>query len=233
MNTIYKREMSSFFKSPIAYVIIAVYLFVFGYFSMSYNFAGGSVYIGMTLQTMTSILPIIIPIITMKLLAEEKRNGTEVLLRTSPISMWEVVLGKFFAAYTLFALMNAATLIHVFLMSAYAPLPVAETVGAYLGYMLQGLLFVAVGIFASSITESQIIAAIVGVVILFSTTGLYSIGSLVGGWFGNAIMWISPLTKYAEFANGMINFASIVFYVSFAAVMLLVTESNMERKRWN
>ena len=99
--------------------------------------------------------------------------------------------------------------------------------------MLQGLLFVAVGIFASSLTESQIIAAIVGVVILFSTTGLYSIGSLIGGWLGNAIMWISPLTKYAEFANGILNFASVVFYVSFAAIMLLVTESNMERKRWN
>ena len=233
MNTIYKREMSSFFKSPIAYVVIAVYLFVFGYFSMSYNFAGGSVYIGTTLQTMTSILPIIIPIITMKLIADEKRNGTEVLLRTSPISMWEVVLGKFFAAYTLFVIMNAATLIHVFLMAAYAPLPIAETIGAYLGYMLQGLLCVAVGIFASSLTESQIIAAIVGVVILFSTTGLYSIGSLIGGWLGNAIMWISPLTKYAEFANGILNFASVVFYVSFAAIMLLVTESNMERKRWN
>ena len=118
-------------------------------------------------------------------------------------------------------------------MAAYAPLPIAETIGAYLGYMLQGLLFVAVGIFASSLTESQIIAAIVGVVILFSTTGLYSIGSLIGGWLGNAIMWISPLTKYAEFANGILNFASVVFYVSFAAIMLLVTESNMERKRWN
>ena len=233
MGTIYKREMNSFFKSPLAYVIIAVYLFFFGYWTLRNNFVSGSVYIGQTLQTITSLLPIFIPILTMKLLAEEKKNGTEVLLRTSPVSSWDIVLGKYFAAYTLFAIMTAITVIHIIIMSFFQTIPFAETVGAYLGFLLQGLVFVSVGLFASSLTENQIIAAVVGVVMLFSMTYLYYIGSLVGGTIGAALMWISPLTKFTEFANGILNFSSVIFYLSFAAVMLLVTESNMERKRWS
>ena len=111
--------------------------------------------------------------------------------------------------------------------------PLAETIGAYIGFLLMGAVFVSIGLFTSSLTENQIVAAISGIVICLVTYLMESLGSIVGGFLGVIFVWISPLAKYTDFASGLLDFSSIIFYISFAAVMIFVTTMNMERKRWN
>lgn len=233
MNTIYKRELSAFFRSPVAYTVIGMFMVMAGLFFWIYNVLSGSVYFGDTLNSISLFLIFFSPILTMRLLAEERKNGTEVLLRTSPVSLWSIVLGKFLAAYTVFAIMVALTLLYPILMSFFGTVPFAVTFGAYVGFLLVGAVFVAIGIFTSSVTENQVVAAVSGIVALLIMYFMQSIGATIGGVLGTILMWISPLSRFSEFASGIMNFASVIFYISFTGVMLLITVMNLERKRWS
>ena len=233
MKTIFKREFAAFFRSPVAYTVMGMFMVITGLFFWIYNILSGSVYFGTTLNAISMFLIFFAPIITMRLLAEERRNGTEVLLRTSPVSMWGIVLGKYMAGYCVFAIMVGLTILYPIIMSLFSPLPIAVTVGSYIGFLLVGAVFVAIGLFTSSLTENQVVAAVSGIVILLIMYFVSSIGATVGGWLGTALMWMSPLSKFNEFAAGIVNFSSVIFYLSFTGVMLLVTVMNLERKRWN
>ena len=233
MKTIFKRELSAYFRSPVAYVVIGLFVLVTGLFFWLYNILSGGVYFGTTLNSAVLFLVVFAPVLTMKLFADEKRNGTEVLLRTAPVSMLRIVLGKFLAAYAVFAIMTAITVVFPVIMAFYAKVPLPETIGAYVGFLLVGGVFISIGLFTSSITESQIVAAITGIVISLFTYFVSSIGVTLGGWFGSALAWLSPLDRFTDFASGIMNFGSVIFYLSFTAVMLFVTYTNLERRRWN
>ena len=233
MKTIFKREMSAYFRSPVAYVVIGLFVSVTGLFFWMYNILSGSVYFGGTLNSSVLFLTIFCPVLTMRLFADEKRNGTEVLLRTAPVSMWSIVLGKFLAAYCVFAIMTGITIIFPIVISFYAKVPFAETLTAYIGFLLIGAVFIAIGLFASALTESQVVAALVGIVISLATYFMSYIGTTVGGKFGSALAWLSPLDKFADFSSGILNFATCIFYISFAGVMIFITYSHLERKRWS
>ena len=232
MKTIFKRDFAAYFRSPVAYAVIAAFLVMCGVFFSRYNLYYGYVYFSYVLNNVSIILMVLIPVITMRLFADEKRNGTEVLLRTSPVSMWSV-LGKFLAGYCVFAIMIGATVLYPLIISLYAKIPFSETLGAYVGYLLVGAVFVAIGLFASSLTENQVTAAVIAMIILLSLYFLPSLATTTGGWIGSAIQWIAPLSRYSEFTTGIFNFSSVIFYISFTGVMLFVTVMNLERKRWN
>ncbi len=233
MKTIFKRDFAAYFRSPVAYAVIAAFLVMCGVFFSRYNLYYGYVYFSYGLNNVSIILMVLIPVITMRLFADEKRNGTEVLLRTSPVSMWSVVLGKFLAGYCVFAIMIGATVLYPIIISLYAQIPFSETLGAYIGYLLVGAVFVAIGLFASSLTENQVTAAVIGMIILLALYFLPSLATTTGGWIGSAIQWIAPLSRYSEFTTGIFNFSSVIFYISFTGVMLFATVMNLERKRWN
>ncbi len=235
MKTILKREFSAFFRSPVAYVVIGMFIVITGLFFWLYNIRAGYAYFGVTLNSISLFLIFFAPIITMKLFAEEKKNGTEVLLRTAPVSMWGVVLGKFLAAYSVFLIMVGITVLFPVLMSFFivGTFPLAETIGAYVGFILMGAVFISIGLFTSSLTENQIVAAISGIVICLITYLMESLGSTVGGTLGVILVWLSPLGKFTDFASGLLDFSSVIFYISFTAIMIFVTSMNMERKRWN
>lgn len=119
------------------------------------------------------------------------------------------------------------------LMSFFGTVPFAVTFGAYVGFLLVGAVFVAIGIFTSSLTENQVVAAVSGIVALLIMYFMQSIGATIGGVLGTILMWASPLSRFSEFASGIMNFASVIFYISFTGVMLLITVMNLERKRWS
>ena len=106
-------------------------------------------------------------------------------------------------------------------------------IGAYVAFLLVGAVFVSIGLFTSSLTENQIVAAVSGIVLSLVTYLMSSLGSTIGGKLGTILIWLSPLEKFKEFASGIMNFASLIFYICFAAVMIFVTAMNLERKRWN
>lgn len=173
----------------------------------------------------------------MKLLSEEKKNGTEVLLRTSPVSMWKVVLGKYFASVVVFAVMVAETVICPVIMTFYVNdggvFPLSMTVGGYIGFFLLGIAYLAIGTLASSVTESQPVAAVLGVIILLGISFIENIGNQIQGTLGSILVWISLSSRYDDFATGLFNLTSVFYYLSFTAVILFVTIVNIERKRWN
>lgn len=233
MRTIYKREIAAFFRSPIAYSVIGFFMVLTGLFFWIYNIIIGNTEFSSTLSSLSMFLIFLSPVITMKLLADEKRNGTEVLLRTSPISIWQIIVGKYLAALTVFSVMIVLSFVYPITISILGKVPVAMTVGGYIGFFVMGASFLAVGIFTSSITENQIVAAVSGIVILLCMWFLQSIGASIGGALGDALRWISLLTRYNDFAYGAFNVASLIFYISFTVIMLFVTIMNYERKRWN
>lgn len=234
MGTIYKREMNAYFRSPVAYTIIALFMLMVGLFFWVRNLLYASTDFSGALSMTSTYLTFLMPTLTMKLLSDERRNGTEVLLRTSPTPMWKVVVGKYFAALTLYAIMVALTSIYPIIMTFLSDngVPAAKTFGGYAGFFLLGATYLAISLFASSFTESQVVAAISGIVVLLVLYYMQSIGATIGGTFGSILQWLSPLKRYSDFSLGGFNFASLIFYLSFSGMMVYLSVLNVERRRW-
>ena len=234
MRTVYKREMGAYFRSPVAYTIIAVFMLMVGLFFWVRNLLYASTDFSGALSMTSTYLTFMMPILTMKLLADERRSGAEVLLRTSPVPMWKIVVGKYFAALTLYAIMVALTAIYPIIMTFLSEngVPVGKTFGGYVGFFLLGATYLAISLFASSFTESQVVAAVSGIVALLVLYYLQSIGATIGGTFGSILQWLSPLKRYSDFSLGGFNIASLVFYITFSGMMVFMSVLNVERRRW-
>lgn len=237
MITIFKREVSSYYRSPIAYCIIGFFMVIVGLYFWIQNILNCDPLFSSTLSSIGMFLTFVIPVITMKLLADEKKNGTEVLLRTAPIKMGQVVVGKYMAAFTVFMSMVGLTLIFpiilTFIVEGATASAFGQEFGAYVGFILLGASYLAVSLFTSSFMESQTAAAVSGIVSLLVLYFMQSIGATVGGTLGAILRWFSPLARYSDFTVGSFNFASLIYYISFTALFLYATVINLERKRWS
>ena len=160
MTAIYKKEMRAYFTQMIGYVFLAFLLLLFGLWFTFYNVYGTNGNFQIVLSNVTVFFFILIPVLTMRLFSEEARQKTDQLLFTSPLSVASIVLGKYFAALSLFLLGVAVTVILPFLLRNYGDLPVSQITGAYLGFILLGAACIAIGVFISVLTENQLIAAV-------------------------------------------------------------------------
>ena len=237
MEAVFKRELQSYFKSPVAYFVIAFFGALTGLYFWNINLYNGSIEFTMTLASLTTFLIFFIPVITMKLFADDKKNGTEVLLRTAHVPTWKIVLGKYLASVVVFGCMCLETMICPIIMTFFVNdggvFPLAMTVGGYAGFFMLGLAYLAVGTFASSVTDSQPIAAVLGVIILIAITFVQTIGETIKGWLGRVLIWISLSSRYDDFASGIFSVSSVFFYLTFTLLVLFFTSVNIERKRWN
>ncbi|MGI6561898.1 MAG: ABC transporter permease [Clostridia bacterium] len=232
MWAVYRKELNSYFHSPIAYVLIGFFVLLTAIFFYPYVMA---LYGDFTpvLSTMGFILLFIVPILTMRILAEDRKNGTEVLLLTSPTSLPKIILGKFFAAYTVFFVMTAITFVFPIILSFYGGPITPQVVGAYFGFLLLGAAFIAFGVFSSSLTENQIIAAVIGFVGLLIMWLADALAPVVGGFLGKVLGWLSLLTRYNDFYNGILGLGPVVYYLSFTGVFIFLTVRVIERRRWS
>lgn len=233
MYTIYKRELKSFFYSPIAYSVIGFFVMATAILFFIGNIATENPIFSSVLLNVSFLLIFIIPILTMKLLAEERKNGTEVLIRTSTVSITGIVYGKFLAAFTVFSIMTGITLIFPLIMMTRGNIPIATTLGSYVAFLLLGASFISIGLLMSSITENQIVAAITGFVILLMMFLMQAMASFVNGFLAQALNWISLIARFNDFTQGIFNLTSLIFYVSFTIVILFITTMNIERRRWS
>ncbi len=233
MLAILRRDLRSYFNSPIAYVLIGLFMIILGLFFNSGLSSGGSDFMGSFVSNMSFLLLFIVPIMTMRVFSEDKRNGTEVLLLTSPARVTEVVVGKFLASFCVFLIMTAVTLVFPIIVIIFGGPDIPLIFSAYLGYILYGAVYVAIGVFASSITENQIVAAIISFVTLFAMTALDFVASFLSGFPAKALTWLSLNERYSDFGSGIIDLTSVVFMISFAAVFVFLTVRVIERKRWS
>jgi ABC-2 type transport system permease protein len=232
--TIAMKELKSYFVSPIAYVIIAFWLLATGLFFYLILVNVRTASLQELFGTVTVLLLLIGPALTMRLLSEEQRTGSLELLMTAPIRDWEVVLGKFLAAVLLFIAMMALTLIYPILMQLFGGTPDWGPIfSGYLGLLLFASSFLAIGLFASALSDNQMLAAVIAFVVLLI---LWMIGQLGTGVGGNLAGWLQALSVTDHFNNsfprGVIDFTDVLFYLLIIGVSLWTTIQIMEAKRW-
>lgn len=232
MFSILKKEFRSYFTSPTAYVMIGLFVFISSIIFYM-NLASGTAEYNFNLSYMSLILVLVVPILTMKILADERKSGTEVLLITSPASLTSIVVGKYLAAFGVFLVMTAITFIYPIILAVLGEPSISEIVGGYVGFILLGAAFIAFGIFASSLTESQIIAAIVSVVGLLLMWLLQGIAPSLGGIWSKILSWFSLYSRTEDFFAGILSLGPVVYYLSFSAVFVFLTIRVIEKRRWS
>ena len=224
MWAVFKKELKSYFLSPIGYVAMGLFLAIFSLFFYLTTVSIGAVDLGnLYFNTARYGLLIIVPIITMRMFAEERKNGTEQLLLTSPRSMTGVVLGKFFAAVTLIVITLIISLMYFVILSFFGNPNIVSTLVSMLGFLLVAMAAISLGMFASSITENQVIAAIITVVFIVIPWFLPNIDS--------SFSLIDLMSNYQKFPAGLISATEVVALLSFALMFVLITIIIMQRRK--
>lgn len=234
MGAIFKREMKSYFTSPIAYIYIAVF-----YLYTGLNFVGGNIY-GATSdmsyifsQTFV-ILMILLPLLTMRLMSEEKKQRTDQCLLTSPVSLSGIVLGKFFAALCVFAIGMAIYIPCMLVLYKLAGgLAWASVLGNMIALLLLGASFISIGIFMSSLTENQIVSAVASfiVILVFYMIDVYA-RTVSVEWISDIMVALGFYNRYSDFTNGIISIPNILFFLSAIFIFNFLTVRVLEKRRW-
>ena len=230
--TIARRELRSYFTSPVAYVVTAAFLVVTGYLFTVILSLSREASLRYLFGNMSVILLIISPALTMRLLAEEQRSGTIELLLTAPIRDHEVVLGKFIASLGLLATMLALTLYYPLLLFLYGNPEKGHIISGYLGTLLLGAAFLSIGLFASSLTANQIVAAVLTFMALLLLWLIGSAAQLAGPGLGDVLGYLAIDQHFNDFTRGIIASRAVVYFLSVVAVFLFATVRVLESRRW-
>ncbi len=224
MWAVFKKEFKSYFLSPIGYVVIGIFLFVFSLFFYILVPQSGSVDLG-SLYYYTALygLMIIAPILTMRMFAEERKTGTEQLLLTSPTSMISVVLGKFLAALSVIIITLLVSFIYFFIVCYFGKPNITSVLAQMLGFILVSSAALAIGMFASSITENQIIAGIITIAFLIMSLFIENLSSI----FSSLVI----MNFYQKFPTGVISLSEIVGLLSFTGMFIAFTIMVMQRRK--
>ena len=234
MKAIFYRELKAYFHTPVGYIFVGMFLAVSGYFFAVSNLLTKSPDLGQVLSNMLLMFLFLIPILTMRLLSEEKNSRTDQLLLTSPVSVKSIVLGKFAAAATIYLLTLAITLLYFFVIHMHGTPDLAKIFCNYLGFVLLGFAFISVGLFISSLTQNQSSAAIGTFAALMFLYAVDWSRTVVHSKILSGIINCISVTKwYAEFELGVLSVPAILYYLSFTAVFLLFTICIVDKRRWN
>ena len=247
MLAIYKKEMLSYFTNPIGYVFSGIFLLICALVCSFTTILSQSYDTSLYFTVMIFALAILIPILTMRLFAEERKLRTEQLLLTAPISLTGMVFGKFLAALTLFVgniLLSCVNFIPLYVIAnkeragnSYASTNIgpvtSELLGCLIGIILIGAAFIAIGTFISSLTENQLAASVItiGVILAFVCIGFLS--NLIGAqWIRMILDFFSVLSRFDNFSAGIFDFAALLYYLSVCFVFLFLTVRVYEKRRW-
>lgn len=224
MWAIYRKELKSYFLSPIGYIVIGIFLFVFSVFFYLTTVATGSVDLG-ALYYYAALygLMIIVPILTMRMFAEERKTGTEQLILTSPVSMTGVVMGKLLAAITVICITLVISLGYFLIVNYFGSPNIAVVLVSILGYILISAAALSIGMFASSITENQIIAGVITIAFLIMSLFMQDLNSV----FSN----LAIMNFYQDFPSGVISLSEIVGLISFTGMFTAFTIIIMQRRK--
>ena len=234
MTAIFKKELRSYFLSPIGYVFVAVFVFISSIFFVRFNLFGGLGDIQYVFSNLSLVFVLIIPILTMKSIAEEKNTKTDQLLLTAPIYIHSIVIGKLFAASIVYLCALMITFLYPLIMSIFTDLAWGEVIGNYIGFFLMGTSFISVGIFISSLTENQIISAVCTFGILLALYLIEMFSPLISNAFiATVVEAVSVNKRYYDFTTGIINVESVIYYLSIVAIFSFLTIRHLEKRRWS
>ena len=233
MFAIYKRELAAYFNTPIGYIFCAVFLTLAGaafsyttLFSMSADVTSYFTYL-LVMQV------VLVPLLTMKLFSDERKQRTEQLLLTAPVSLYGMVGGKFLAAYTLFAGCTLISFCSFFILYLYADVKTAVLFGNLVAILLLGMTFIAIGLFVSSLTETQLAAAIgtVGILLLLMLISLLN-SVIPVYWIRFVLSSISVFARFQNFTQGVFDISALFYYLSISVAFLFLTVRVFDKRRW-
>ncbi|MDH5525976.1 MAG: ABC transporter permease subunit [Nitrospirota bacterium] len=229
---VFRREFGAYFGQPVAYVVIVAYLLICGWFLNATLFLEGQA----TLRNFFAMVPLILvffaPALTMRLLAEEWKNGTMELLVTFPLRDIDVVLGKFLAAFAVLAVAQGLTLMYPLTIGSLGNLDGGQVASAYLGTLLLGGALLAVGLWASALTRSQIVAFIVAFFICFGLNMLGKILPLVPGALVPLVELLALDTHFNNMVKGVVDSRDVLYFLSVIAFCLMGTVTTLEGRKW-
>ena len=234
MGAVFKRELKSYFVTPIGYVFLAAFYAYAGLMFYVTGISEGKVRMDLLFSSLIIVLVAIVPILTMRTMAEERRSKTDQCLLTSPVSIGGIVAGKFFAAFTVYLAAISITLVMALVSCIYASPDWSVVLGNIVGLALVGAAFIAIGVFCSACTESQPVAAVLSFGVLLCVTFISSVASqLPFKWLTSAADKISFAERYYSFTYGLFDISNVVFFISAVAVFLILTVRTVEKRRWN
>lgn len=227
-----KRELRTYFNSPVAYIVVTVFMLLAGYLFFNTLFIEKQAEMRGYFGLAPMLFTFIIPAMTMRLIAEEKGSGTLELLITMPVRDWEVVVGKFLAALGLLTVLLALTLVYAITLASIGPVDNGPTFGGYLGLLLMGGAYVAIGVMASSFTRNQIVAFILAFAISFALYLFGRIVQIVPESLQPVVAFLSMDAHFESISRGVIDSRDVIYYLSVMAVSLVIATVSLESRRW-
>lgn len=233
MLAIFKREMQSYFKTPIGYIFIGMFLIVSGFLFITYNLMMGYPSLSSVLYSLITIFMFLIPILTMRLLSEEKNLKTDQILLTSPVSVGKIVFGKFLAAACVYIITLMLTLIYMVVINRHGEPSFSQTFCSYIGFALLGLTFISIGLFISSLTENQAVAAVSTFAVLLVLYLFDSVKDSISSIFlAKLFSAFAISSRFDTFNIGVLSVEPIIYYISVTALFLFFTTQVIEQRRW-
>lgn len=232
MTAIFKREFSAYFRTPIGYIVLAAYYLFLGiYFSLVYSY--GSPDLSSLILAMSIVVTFTVPIITMRLMSEDRRQKVDQILLTSPVKLSGIVLGKFFAALCVYAIGFAPTVIFEIIVASYVSVNVFSFVYALFGMLLLGAALISIGMLISSLTESPVISAILTLVANILVLYMSNFSSVINiSWISNIIDKAAFITAVESFGKNVFSIPDVVYFLSITAAFLFLCVRSLEKRRW-
>lgn len=238
MKAIYKREVASYFKSMTGYVFLFFVFLIVGIYFYAYNLLNGYPSMNVTFNSITFVFLLAVPVLTMRVLAEERRQKTDQLLITAPVSVAKIVLGKFFALLTVYLIPIGVICIYPLIMRIFGKISFAQNYTAILGFFLLGAANIAVGLFISSLTENTIIAAVLTFVVMFLSYIMSGLESFLPSSMSDGIVYhvleaFNVDGHFQSFVDGTFEVTAVVYFFSVMFVFVFLTMQNIKKRRWS
>lgn len=232
MTAIFKREFKAYFRTPIGYIVLAAYFLFLGiYFSLIYSY--GSPDLSSLLLAMSVVVTFTVPVLTMRLMSEDRRQKTDQVLLTSPVKLQGIVLGKFFAAFCVYAIGFAPTVLFEIIVSRYVAVNIFSYIYSLCGMLLLGAALISIGMLISSLTESPVISAILTLVVNILVLYMSSFSSMVKiSWISAVISKAAFISAVESFGENILSIPDIIYFLSITAAFLFLCVRSLERRRW-
>lgn len=233
MGAIFRRELRGYFTSPVGYIFLGVFYAVSGFFFYSSSISAGSTDLSQLFIMLYFALLLLVPILTMRSFSEEKKQKTEQCILTAPVSLFGIVLGKFLGAFVVYLIGISCTAVYAVVVSFFATPDWNVVLGNILGLVLLGASFIALGILVSSLTENQMVSAIVSMVLILVLYILQVVANYVSvEWISKFLSSVAFSYRYQTFTSGILDLSNVLFFVSAVVIFMFLTVRVLEKRRW-
>ena len=234
MKAVFLRELQNYFRTPLGYAFIGIFAAISGLVFMAGNILPQTQDYNSVMSNYMMIMVFLAPVLTMRLLSEERKTRSDQLLLTSPVTLPSIVLGKFFAAMCVYILTLAVTSVNVIVLQIYGAPAYPEIICGYVGLILMGACFIAVGLMISGLLENQFTAYLVTAVVFIFLWLMDILAPNVPNEFAYQVMtWLSLTKRYAAFRIGLLSLDAVLYYATFASVFLYMTVAVIDKRRWS